>query len=187
MSPADVRVQLQPELGPREKLLWAGRPRQGILLRPADALLIPFSLLWAGFAIFWESTVVRTPAPGFFVVWGIPFVAIGCYLVLGRFFVDARQRARTYYGVTNERILIVSGILGRKISSIDLRSLPAMSLDERRSGEGSIMFGSDTPGYWWMHGTGWPGANRRLVPRFDSIADARHVFELIRKAQHGAS
>src|SRR5262245_25267621 len=103
MSPADVRHQLQPELGPREKLLWAGRPRQGVFLRPADALLIPFSLLWAGFAVFWESMVVRTPAPWFFVLWGIPFVAIGCYLVVGRFYVDARQRGRTYYGVTNER------------------------------------------------------------------------------------
>ena len=41
------------ELGSGEKLLWSGQPRAGLRLRPADALMIPFSLMWAGFAVFW--------------------------------------------------------------------------------------------------------------------------------------
>lgn len=42
------------ELASGEKLVWAGRPRQGIRLGPADILLVPFSLLWCGFAT-WEE------------------------------------------------------------------------------------------------------------------------------------
>ncbi len=42
-SPAD---KLRPLLEANEKLLWSGQPRRGLMLRPSDAYVIPFSLLW---------------------------------------------------------------------------------------------------------------------------------------------
>jgi hypothetical protein len=183
LSIAEVRHELQRELAPQEKLLWVGQPRQGLLLRSADAFLIPFSLLWGGFAVFWEASVVRTGAPFFFKLWGVPFVLVGVYIVLGRFFVDARQRRRTFYGVSNQRVIIVAGLFGRSIQSLDLGSLPGLSLDERTSGQGTISFGTGQWPYAWMQGTGWPTGRGRYAPCFDSIADARQVYELIRRAQ----
>src|SRR6266850_5154513 len=119
------------ELGACERLLWSGRPAQGIVLRPSDAFLIPFSLLWGGFAMFWEYLVVTTArAPFFFMLWGIPFVCMGLHLIFGRFLLDAKQRSNTFYGVTNQRIIIVSGISSRKIKSLNVRTLSDVSLDE---------------------------------------------------------
>ena len=97
----DARPIIEHELGSVEKLLWAGRPCQGFVFRPVDAFLIPLSLMWGGFAVFWEGSVLVMGAPVFFTLWGIPFVLVGCYLVFGRFYVDAWQREKTSYGLTN--------------------------------------------------------------------------------------
>jgi hypothetical protein len=175
---------LSRQVGPGERLLWSGRPRQGVFLRPADAYLIPFSLMWGGFAIFWEYSVLSSKGPFFFEIWGIPFVLIGLYLIVGRFFADARQRAKTYYGLTNQRVIIVSGLFAQAVKSLQLRTLSDVSLSERSDGTGTITFGPTAP--WWSGASSWPGSGPHAPPSFDSITGARDVFERVRTAQREA-
>ena len=176
-----------------ERLLWSGQPRQGIMFRPQDVVLIPFSLLWGGFAIFWESGVVTSKAPGFFVLWGIPFVAVGLYLIAGRFLVDSAMRAKTYYGVTTDRIIIASGLMSSTVQSLDLRTLTGITLNQRTDGTGSILFGSAmmyaanslfSRNYGGSPFGVWAGAGSG--PLFDSIRDPRGVYEIITRAQQEA-
>ena len=95
------------------------------------------------------------------------------------------QRRRAFYGVTNQCVLIVSGLFGRSIQSLDLGSLPGMSLVEKASGRGTISFGVNPWPYAWLQGLGWPMGRGRTTPCFDSIADARQVYGLIRRVQRG--
>lgn len=44
---------IESRLLPGEKILWTATPVQGLMLSASDAFLIPFSLIWCGFAIFW--------------------------------------------------------------------------------------------------------------------------------------
>jgi hypothetical protein len=148
--------------------------------------MIPFSLMWGGFAIFWESTVVTKGAPFFFMLWGIPFVLIGLYIIFGRFFVDARSRARTFYGVTSERIIIVSGQSSRQTKSLQLKTLSDISLTERADGSGTITFGPQYPTTQNLP-AGWPGAGRYAAPAFDMIDRAKEVYDLIRQTQKAAN
>ncbi|MGA8005696.1 MAG: hypothetical protein WCA17_06325 [Burkholderiales bacterium] len=174
-------------MGPRETLIWSGQPKQGVIFRASEWLMMPFSLLWGGFAFFWEWQVIHSDAPAFFVLWGIPFVLIGLYLIFGRFFVETKQRERTIYGVTNERILIISGLIGRKVKSLSLRTLSDLSLTERRNGEGLISFGGGAPFASWFGGFApWPGMESYMGPRFELIPNARNVYDIIREAQRSA-
>jgi hypothetical protein len=168
-----------------ERLLWSGQPRQGIVIRSSEIFMTPFALLWGGFAFFWEWQVLQSGAPMFFALWGTPFVLAGAYLIVGRFFVEAKQRERTYYGVTNERVLILSGLLKRKVKSLSLRSLSELSLVDGPKGEGSISFGS-TPFPAWAF-PGWPGMEAYTTPRFDLIENAKNVYDIIRAAQRAAT
>jgi len=172
-----------------ERLLWLGGPRQGLRLRGADVFLIPFSLLWAGFAIFWESSVLAIPnSPFFMKLWGIPFVLIGLYFVAGRFFADAKMRDTTVYAVTNQRALIFSGIFRRETKSLTLRNVPEVSVVKARDGSGTISFGSVPPFAAFSSGfAGWPGYGRNLPPQFDMIDDVAQVATLLRDTQRSAS
>jgi hypothetical protein len=180
---APVPIQSRLEAG--ERLLWWDRPKQGLLLRKADALLIPFSLLWGGFAFFWEFSVTRMgTTPWFFKLWGIPFVLAGIYLIVGRFFYDAWRRNRLVYGLTQDRILLATPSSCR---SLALESLGEINLEEAGDGKGSIAFGREPP---YTHGglSGWGGwTGAPSVPTFEGIPEARRVFTAIRQAQKKAS
>jgi len=166
-----------------ERLIWSGQPRSGIRLRAQDAFLIPFSIMWCGFAIFWEASVIRTGAPFFFMLWGVPFVCIGLFFVFGRFFLDARSRAHTFYGVTSERVLIVSGLFTQQIKSLQLRTLTDVSLTQRSDGSGTITFGPSHYLNSFFPAGAWPGAGRYAPPAFDLIEHAKEVYDIIRNAQ----
>lgn len=174
------------ELAADEQLIWAGRPRQGFLLRQGDVFLIPFSLLWGGFAISWEVAVIASGAPWTAALFGLPFVLIGLYFLVGRFWVDDRQRAVTRYAITSQRIVIVSGWFDRWVKSLSIDTISEVSLTERRDGSGIITFGSVPLGYWWYAGGGWPGLSPQAVPCFELAAEARQVFDLVRQTQRDA-
>jgi hypothetical protein len=168
-----------------ERLLWTGRPRQGLLLRGSDAFAIPFSLFWGGFALFWNASVWRMGAPWFFRLFGLPFLVMGLYVTVGRFWWEARVRARTAYALTSERIIIASGGLRPTLKSLGLQTLSDVSVTERRDGSGTILLGPTPSGTMMMFGSrSWP--NGAQVPSFELIPDAKRVFDAIHEARRAA-
>lgn len=171
-------------LGRGEKLLWEGRPPTGIRLTKRDTLFVPFSIFWAGFAVFWNVGVWSSDAPVFFRLWGLPFLVVGAYMTVGRFWWDSRQRGRTRYAVTNQRVMIVTG-LGASVRSLDVKNLPALILDEdgKGSGSGTISFTYES------QATGRPSFTAFVngLPEFRDIDGVRCVYEIIRKAQNTRS
>ncbi len=123
-----------------EYILWKGKPDSGIIFTDTDKALIPFSVFWLAFSVFWEVTALSAGAPGFFALFGLPFVAIGVYMLIGRFFADARRRAKTAYVVTNKKIIRLSG---NKIDILDGKQMPPMHVEIHKNGNGTISFGQN--------------------------------------------
>lgn len=179
----NVMTELQQHLDNNEKLVWTGRPKTGIVFRKADIFLIPFSLLWCGLAIFWSKTALTADAQFFFAIIEIPFLAIGLIFVFGRFIIDAKQRENTYYGLTNNRIIIKSGVYKKSIKSLNINTLSDIEYIEKNDGSGTIKIGSKNP--MMMSGNSmnrWPGVN---LPSLDLIPDVRKVYNKIIEIQKG--
>ena len=105
----DARHRLDPYLLPDETLLWTGRPDPAKHLSPKDLWLVPFSLLWGGFSVFWTVSVALRAATPLSALFGLPFVLFGLYFVAGRFVYKARRKRQTVYGLTAGRALIAVG------------------------------------------------------------------------------
>src|SRR5215831_11514214 len=169
---AAAEDQLRWHLDSGEKLLWVGRPAQGIVLTRQDWYLIPFGVL--------------------LVAAGLRFIPMGIYiLIVGRLLADLWYRSRLIYGVTDRRAIILSGMRRRFVQSIYFSSLITLKLEERRNRSGTIYFGEDHPSY--RHepdphdgsefGTFVPsGQTRQGEEQFFRIADAKEVFTILREA-----
>jgi hypothetical protein len=174
---------LQSQLAPNEQLLWFGQPRSGMVLRANDIFVIPFSLVWGGSAFFILGSVLTSDGPILFKLFTLPFVIVALYLLFGRFILDAKRRSATYYGITNERIIIVSTRFGRQIRSLDLRALDVISLNEKSDGSGTITFGLASRRYSGYDGTRFPGLGQHTIPEFEMIQNAKSVYETVMNAQ----
>jgi hypothetical protein len=177
------------DLLPGEQLLWQGESVRHRLFWPPDAFLIPFSLFWCGFAVFWEAQVLRGDTPLLFPIFGGCFVAMGVYFVVGRFVARAISSRRTRYAVTDRRLVVTGGLTGRRTQSAYLKDLPPPILTERDDRSGTLAFGP-------MYAFGdlnrrrngrvgsqiWSGAPSEL-PVLADIAEARYVRDLIANAQ----
>jgi hypothetical protein len=183
-NPSD---KFRDELNPGERIIWSGQPQQGLILRPSDTLMIPFSLMWGGFAIFWEFNVISMGV-SFFMLWGIPFVLVGLYMIVGRFFFDSMQRSKTYYALTNERVIIISGVFSQNTKTLDIKKLPEINISTKGDGKGTITFGASHPMAWMYSGSGFPNMGRyNIAPSFEMIDDAKTVYQHLKSLQREGS
>ncbi len=185
----DAQIVIQKELDSGEKLLWAGAPKQGTMLKGSDAFMIPFSLLWGGFAIFWEIMALQIPSDEadavsiVFPLFGIPFVLVGLYMIFGRFIYDSKKRSKTFYGLTDQRAIIVSGLFSKGVKSLNLKTMTDVSLAENANGYGTIVFGQENQMMSMFMGGGFPGMGGSNTPKFELIENAKHVYKQLREHQ----
>lgn len=179
---------IQSELDSGETLIWAGIPKQGIVFRASDVFMIPFSLLWGGFAIVWEVMAITIPSKAgvvdiLFPLFGIPFVVMGLHMIFGRFILDSKKRLKTFYGLTDQRAIIVSGLFSKGVKSLNLRSLSDVSLSEKADKSGNITFGQESAHSSFFGANSFPGMNGSSTPKFELIENAKSVYNQLRAQQ----
>ena len=164
----------RPYLTAGETVLWRGKPGKGHLLTGQDIFMIPFSILWCGFAIFWEASVLSFDAPLLFKLWGIPFVCVGLYITVGRFFHMAWMRKRTAYVITNKKIIRARG---NRIDMIEGRNMPPVQISAFRDGSGTIRIGYPTY-YRRRNSVSWNGTDSSVFS-LENIPEVARVERII--------
>lgn len=189
---ARTREPIDEVLSPGERVLWRGQPPQSLLLfRAQDLALVPFFVIWTGFSLFWEAMAIGAfleggmGGPGICMpLFGLPFVAIGLFMLGGRFIMDVPARRRTYYGLTDRRVLIVSGLRDRSIVSVPLDKIHNVEMILHRNGKGTLMFSGQVKakmarGRYYSSGVNY----NSTVPSFDHIPDPKAVYDMVLEAQ----
>ncbi len=186
-----MTYNIENELFGGEKILWQGKPATGLKLQSSDIIFIPLSLFWGGFVIFGVLSNVldisnlslknlNNDQYIFDLIFGLPFVAIGLYIIFGRFFTDAKIRSNTDYAVTNQRVIISSGLFSRRIKSLNLKSIHDVIISQKEDGSGTIAF-SKGPSFYNLPFS--RNISIRQVPAFMMIQDVCHVYTIIKKQQ----
>jgi len=182
----------QSELSSNELLLWSGQPERSVIFHREDLLAIPFSLMWGGFAIFWEVSVLgfsgfvgNDRAPWFFVAWGIPFVVIGQYMIWGRFIHVVWKKSRTFYAVTGKRILLrtVSKGSSSNLKMVELSAVGQIEKSIRSDGIGTLQFGQPSPSPHRRSSFSLDLLEKNGAPAFVDIADVEMVYRIIMDAK----
>lgn len=140
---------IQNHLLPGEEILWDGQPRLNGRINSGSVGVSVFGIIWLSFSLFWTGMAfAMTRSSGtpdilsyLFPLFGLPFVAIGVFMV---FFVPAKQRIKnraTYYYVTNKRIIInVDTQKSPAFNSMFYRDIQHVQIMINRDNTGNIVF-----------------------------------------------
>ena len=118
---------------PDETIVWKGRP-DPLKSASVGALKALFGLFFFGFAVFWT---VMASQGGLFALFGIPFVAVGAWMVSGPAR-DYLRAGKSYYAVTDRRVLIVTAGGSYKVNAIVAGDITDYERTDKGDGTGSI-------------------------------------------------
>jgi hypothetical protein len=169
-----------------ETLHWTARPDPKLWLNRSDLFLIPMGLFMLSISIFWTFGAAGVlhdsfhGAPPIFLVPGFFMVVFALYLLFGRLIVRHRKRLRTYYAVSDRRVVQLVDGRNRRFLSTMLDSLPTTQKALKRNGSGTLTFGQLDPRIAMIQGTGmwFPGMEQTCVV-FEDIPDAAGVYRMI--------
>lgn len=169
-----------------ERLLWRGKPQQGLRFGVQDLLIVPISLLWGGMVIFsFASGGFATADMQFpFVLFPLLFGAAAVYVTVGRLIHDAWIRSQIEYALTDRRIIIVQRGFGGDVTTLDIGKMEQVRF-KPRGDRGDIVFGR-SPGWLGVFGAQSLRSSFALwtpslseTPQFMGVENARRLYDQI--------
>ncbi|RVV98350.1 hypothetical protein EKE94_05340 [Mesobaculum littorinae] len=176
-------------LDPGEEILWQGRPDGALVLSGGLGRSV-FGLAFTAVSVL-ILREIAADGPPLAMLWALPFLGIGLYMLAGRFAWDALRRRHTWYTLTDRRAFIATELFGRRrLNSWPIRPDTPVTLDPGPPDD--VWFAED-----WReirhhdrrdrgHRHSRPRRVRRRVG-FRRIAEGRRVMGLIHQIQSTAS
>lgn len=176
-----------------EKILWEGQPKFGpFLLRsfsflPFGIIFLGMSLSFMSFSLFMEGmtsginsllTYIQGPfIPGFFFIFkgvDLIFVLVGLYITIGWPIRQLLEYPIIRYVITNKRVIIQGGIIGRDFAIADYDKIQSASVN---MGVADKLFGGNS-------GTISISTNTIQPVMLKNVVNPYQAFELFKKVSH---
>jgi hypothetical protein len=136
-------ISIQKEMRRGERPVWADRPVPGTARRMAFAR-IRLGLAFTAFSVFWVAAALFIVGLGdfgflgwLFPLFGVPFILAGL-VILGSSVNVWRRLNATVYGISTERVLILSDRPRYRMRAVDLAALTGSERVEREDGTGDL-------------------------------------------------
>ena len=170
-----------------EKVVWGGKPVRKAFILPGLAA-IPFGLIFLAFSIFWMWSSASIGAPGFFTLFGLPFVLVGFALTFGPSMVLLVRYKNTEYMITNKRIITQTGAIGIDTRFVDFEKIQEVYVQigfiDKLFGTGTLYAmtaGFSGFAFTGRQGYGYPGM-QGLRPSFAALKEPYEVQRLLQEA-----
>jgi hypothetical protein len=169
-----------------ERIVWRGRPAQGLRFSPADIApgAIGIGFIAVGVNVIQsmlQHAASKDPAAQgtliFLAVWSAIWFGGAGYAAFGHFLADAFERSRTWYALTDASAIIARRVPWRPSSVVRLSAIPTVEFKTTPDGRGTIVFSSGGPERRVAFPVGPP-----TRPGFYAIEEPDRVYALI--AQH---
>ena len=145
-------TSIQNNLLPNEEILWEGRPHISDNFNFSNIAKSMFGLIWLGFSLFWTITAfLMTRAIStsdstamffkyFFPLFGLPFVAIGVFIVFVAPRKEKMKALNTCYYITDKRLIINIDTSSGTFRSALIKNTDGIQITRNRDNTGNIMF-----------------------------------------------
>lgn len=153
-----------------EDILWQGESQKGggWITNGIGLFQKMFGVFWLGFSLLW--TFIATMGGGIMGLFGIPFIAVGIYILFGK----SRKK---YYAITNRRVLI---ICGKKLSAEFLGKICDVNVSVGKNNIGSIIYRTSNVRY--VHNSGSEGNYQQIGGCLYNIYDPNEVYRILCEA-----
>lgn len=170
-------------LDPGERLLWEGEPAKGLRINGAAITKSLFGIPFLAFALFWtygasdSFSTFLAPTLGFktfFPMFGILFILVGLYMLVGQYFWGAYKRGRTRYALSDKRAFIASQAIRKELNFYPIKAATEVHMKP----------GTETSIYFAVRIYRSKNGARRVPLGFEYISDGEEVYRLIRQIQN---
>ena len=169
-----------------EKLLWKGRPQQGLRFYGQDVFIVPFSLIWAGAvaSIFTVGGTGFGAMPFPFALFPLIFGVAAAYVTVGRLIHDAWVRSNIEYALTDRRVVILKTGFGSDLTTLDIGRIDQIRF-KPRGDRGDIHFGQEQTLFGLFGSRSFRGSFALWAPalsetpQFLGVDNARRLFDQI--------
>lgn len=176
--------ELDKVLNQDEKVFWEGGPSFWPFFLSRTVAPTIFGIFWMGFVMMFFLVSSGAPGPFKYMIFIMPHFWIGLFMLFGPTIYNAMVFKHTYYAITDKRIIIQKGWIGRDFEIIDFDQVTNAEVnvgvfDKLFDGNTGSIAVSAAGSLTYTRQTGM-----RKPYTISNIVDPYNVFKFFKKISH---